>query len=276
MDLRVARVRKAGTPLVSAPARRHVRTARIRGEIEHVAVTTGSEHDCVRTVPGDLTRLQIANDDSLGVTVHDHEIQHLGVRVRFHPTVGDVAVQRRISTQQQLLTRLAACIKRAAHLRTTEGAVIEQPAVFTGKRHTLRRALIDDVHGHLGQTMHVRLARTEVTTLDGVVEKTTHGVAIVLVILRGIDAALRRHRVRAPGRIVKHEVMHFVTQLSQRGGSGGAGQTGTDDDDLVFPLVRRIDQLAVELVALPLLGERAGRDVGLQFLVQRHGWNVMI
>ncbi|CAB4557187.1 unannotated protein [freshwater metagenome] len=39
--------------------------------------------------------------------------------------------------------------------------------------------------------MHVGLARTEVAALDGVVEQPLHTVAVVLVVLGGVDAALR-------------------------------------------------------------------------------------
>ena len=44
--------------------------------------------------------------------------------------------------------------------------------------------------------MHVCFARTEVTTLDGVVKQTVHAVAVALVILRGVNATLCGNGVR--------------------------------------------------------------------------------
>ena len=44
-----------------------------------------------------------------------------------------------------------------------------------------------------------------------------------------------------------------------------AGEAGPDDDDLVFPLVGRIDELDPGLVVAPLVGERAGGNLGVEF-----------
>ena len=56
--------------------------------------------------------------------------------------------------------------------------------------HALGHALVDDGVGDLGEAVNVGFASAEVTTLDGVVEQTTHGVAIVLVVLGSVDATL--------------------------------------------------------------------------------------
>ena len=44
-----------------------------------------------------------------------------------------------------------------------------------------------------------------------------HGVAIVLIVFRAIDAALGGDRVSAPRTILEHKTFHAVTQLRQRG-----------------------------------------------------------
>ncbi len=75
--------------------------------------------------------------------------------------------------------------------------MVVQATGFTGERNALRRALVDDVHRHFGETMNVRFTRAEVAALDRVVEEAMHGVAVVLVILRGVDAALRSDGMRA-------------------------------------------------------------------------------
>ena len=54
----------------------------------------------------------------------------------------------------------------------------------------------------------------------------------------------------------KREALHVVAQLGQRGRGGRAGQTGADHDDVVLPLVGGVDELDVELVLVPLLGQR--------------------
>ena len=58
----------------------------------------------------------------------------------------DLALQRLVGAEQQLLAGLAAGVEGARDLRATEGAVVEQAAVLAGERHALRDALVDDVH----------------------------------------------------------------------------------------------------------------------------------
>ena len=89
----------------------------------------------------------------------------------------------------------------------------------------------------------------EVAALDGVVEQAVNRVAVVLVVLRGVDAALRGDRVRAARRVLEAEARDVVAELGERRGRGAAGEAGADDDDLVLALVRRVDQLHLELRA---------------------------
>lgn len=99
MDLRVARIAEASAALVCAPDGRDVRAARVGGEVVNVAVAAGREHDRVAVVPGDLAGLKVTDNDALRMAVHDHEIEHLGVRVGLHTAIGDVSVQRRVSAE---------------------------------------------------------------------------------------------------------------------------------------------------------------------------------
>src|SRR4029077_15107961 len=92
-----------------------------------------------------------------------------------------------------------------------------------------------------------------------VVEQPIDAVAVVLVVLRGVDAALRGDAVRAAGTVLNAEVEDVVAQLAERRRRRPAGQAGADDDDRVLPLVGRVDQLHLELVPVPLLADRAGR-----------------
>ncbi len=264
MNLRVTWIGKAGAALVRAPDRRRVRSARVGREVEHVPVAAGCQHDGVRVVPRDFTGLQIAHDDALGVAVHDNEVQHFGVRVGFHASVRNGSAKCRIRAEQKLLPSLAARVERPRNLRAAERAIVQQTAILARERHALRRALINDVRRHFGQTMDIGLARAKIAALDGVVEQAMHRIVVVLVILRRVDAALRRDRVRATGRIVENKIVNLVAQLGERGRGGRTRQPRADDDDFVFSLVGRVDQFGAELVFLPFLRQQAGRNVGVE------------
>ena len=95
-------------------------------------------------MPDDFAGDQIARDDSLGVAIDQDEVEHLGLRKHLHGAGGDLAAERLISAEQELLAGLAAGVKSARDLRAAERAVGEQPAVFARKRHALLDALIDD------------------------------------------------------------------------------------------------------------------------------------
>jgi hypothetical protein len=112
--------------------------------------------------------------------------------------------------------------------------------------------------------MHVGLARAEVAALDRVVEQAVHRVAVVLVVLGGVDAALRGDRVRAARAVLEAEAGHVVAELGQRGGGGTTGEAAADDDDLVLPLVGGVDQLVAELGVVPLLRDGTSRDLGVE------------
>ena len=214
----------------------------------------------VADVAFELPGGEVAAHDAARLAVDDDEVQHLAAGE--HPDFLRVHLphQRLVGAEQQLLPGLSARVERSRHLRAAERAVVEQPAVFARERHPLRHALIDDVDAQLREAIDVRFARPIVAAFDGVVEEAVHAVAVVLVILRGVDAALRGDAVRAPGAVLDAEVQDVVAELAERCRRGGAGQPGTDDDDRVLALVGRVDQLHLELVPVPLGGDRAGRN----------------
>ena len=135
--------------------------------------------------------------------------------------------ERRVDAEQQLLAGLAARVERARHLRAAEAAVRERAAVLARERDAHRGALIDDVDRDLGEPMDVRLARAEVAALDGVVEQAVNRVAVVLVVLRGVDAALRGDRVRAARRVLEAEARDVVAELGERRGGGATGEAAS-------------------------------------------------
>ena len=124
MNLRVAGIGEAGAALVGAPTGRDVGTAGVGGQVVDVAIAAGGENDRIGAVPGDFACLQVADDDALGVAIDHHQIEHFGVGMGVNPTRSNHLVQRRISAQQKLLTRLAPGVKGAGNLCTAEGPVV--------------------------------------------------------------------------------------------------------------------------------------------------------
>src|SRR5262249_12859947 len=158
----------------------------------------------------------------------------------------------------------AARVERARDLRAAEAAVRERAAVLARERYAHRGALVDDVDRDLGEPVDVGLARAEVAALDGVVEQAVDRVAVVLVVLGAVDAALRRDRVRAAGRVLEAEARDVVAELGERGRGGAAGEPRADDYHLVLALVGRVDEPELELRVRPLLLDRATGDAGIQ------------
>src|SRR5690606_14861184 len=169
-----------------------------------------------------------------------------------------------VCADQELLAGLAPRIEGPRDLDTAEGAVVEQSAVLAGERDALGHALVDDVGADLGQPVDVALAGAVVAALDRVVEEPVDGVAVLLVVLRSVDAALGGDRVRPARGVLVAEGLHEVSRLAERGGGGPAGQAGADDDHGELAAVGRVDQRGVELAVRPHLldGDVRGLGVG--------------
>ncbi len=179
---------------------------------------------------------------------------------RFH-----LAFESLVSAEKKLLACLTACVEGSRDLRATEGTVGQSSAVFPGEGNSLRYALVDDLNADLGQPINVGFARAEIATLYRVVEKAVDAVAIVLVILGGVDSALRRDRVCPARRILEAETAHFVAEFAESSGCGSTGQSGADNDNGVTALIGRIDQLHVEASPVPSRLDRARRKTRVEF-----------
>src|SRR5579862_3585770 len=104
---------------------------------------------------------------------------------------GDLLLERLIRAQEQLLPRLPSRVESPRNLHAAERARIEQSPVFARERNALSHALIDDIDADLRQAINVCLARAEISAFHRVVKKAMDAVAVIPVILRGVDAALR-------------------------------------------------------------------------------------
>src|SRR5690606_37888989 len=106
----------------------------------------------------------------------------------------------------------------------------EVPPVFASEGNALRNALIDDVHADHGQPIHVRLASTEVAALYGIVEEAIDAVAVVLVVLCGVDASLCSNRMRPARAVLVAECFDVVSLLTERRGERTTSKARADDD----------------------------------------------
>ena len=100
-----------------------------------------------------------------------------------------------VGPEQELLTGLASGVERARDLGAPERAIGQEPAVLAGERHALCGALVDDLNADLCEAIHIRFPRAIVAALHRVVKEPPDGVAVVLIVLRSVDAPLRRNAV---------------------------------------------------------------------------------
>ena len=262
VNLRVAGVGEEGAALVRAPGRRDVRVHGVGREVVRRAVAAGAEQHRVRRRSARSRRsirLRQTMPRAWPLTTTRSSISRLANDL--DRAALDLPHHRLVGAEQQLLAGLAARVERARHLRAAERPVVEQAAVLARERHALRDALVDDVHAQLRQPVDVRLARAVVAALDRVVEQPLDAVAVVLVVLRGVDAALRGDAVRAARAVLDAEAQDVVAELAERRRRRRAGEAGADDDDGVLPAVRRVDQLRLEAVAVPLVRQRPAREL---------------
>src|SRR5438045_3936399 len=137
---------------------------------------------------------------------------------------------------------LAPGIKRHVNLLPTEETIGKHPAILARERHALLGALIDDEIADFGQPVNVRFARTEIAAFDRVVKQSENAVAIVLVILGGIDPALRRNGMGATRRILITKTFHAIAELAEGGRGRSAGQSRAHHDDLKFAAIVRANE----------------------------------
>ena len=263
VDLGVAGVGHVGALAVRAPGGGDVAAHRVGGEEEDVAVAAAGEHHDVGEVGLQLAGDHVAHDDAAGAAVDDDQLDHLVAGVGLHGAGGDLALERLVGADQQLLAGLAAGVEGARDLDAAEGAVVEQAAVLAGEGDALGDALVDDVPADLGEPVDVGLARAVVAALDGVVEEAVDRVAVALVVLGRVDAALGGDRVRAAGGVLVAERLHHVAGLAERGGGRGAGQAGADHDHREPATVGRVGDAGLELAGVPALVDRAAGCLGV-------------
>ena len=155
----------------------------------------------------------------------------------FHPVRGDAQAimlgsggqalarsgQSVVRSDQQLLPRLPPGVEGSRYLRATKRSVVQHPAVLTRERDTLRHALVDDVVTDLRQPVNVGLTRPIVTALDRIVKQPPNAVAIVGIVLGGVDPTLGRNAVCPSRAVLEAETLDVVAQLGKRRCCRGSG-----------------------------------------------------
>src|SRR5258708_38098710 len=144
MNLGEARITKKRAAFVSAIGSGDVASPRVGRKEKNIAVTAGRENNGIAGEGIDFAGAQIAGDNSLGVTIDQNKVEHLGLRKHFHRAERDLTAEGLIRPEQQLLAGLAAGVKRPRNLRPAEGTIGKQPAILARERHALLSTLIDD------------------------------------------------------------------------------------------------------------------------------------
>src|SRR5690606_29826203 len=102
-------------------------------QIKYVSVSTCAQENGVSAVCFDFSSNKITGDDTPRLSVNRYEIQHFCARIHLHLAIGNLPVQSRVCTQQQLLSGLTTSVECTRYLSTTKGTVRQQTSIFTCK-----------------------------------------------------------------------------------------------------------------------------------------------
>ena len=210
VNLREARIGEERALFIGFPSRPAIAVHGIGTQEINIPIATGAEQYGMGRIAFQLAGNQVAANDPAGMAfLVEHQIHHLATGIELHAALGDFAAQSPVSPQQQLLPGLAFGIEGTRNLRPAERTVVQITGVIAGKRHALRHALVDDIVAHFSQTIDIGLTGAVVAPLDGIVKQTVNAVAIVLIVLGGIDTPLGGNRVRPARTIGNTENLHI-------------------------------------------------------------------
>ncbi len=236
---------------------------------ECASVAAGGKYYGVCGVALNLAGDEVAHYDAAGTAVDDDDVEHFATVERVHRAFVDLAVERAVGAEQELLSCLSFGVECTAHLCAAERAVGEQAAIFTCEGHALGYALVDDVARHFGEAVHVGFARTEVAALDRVVEQTVNRVAVVLVVLGCVDAALGRNGVCAARAVLNAEVVYVEAHFAEGRGCRCPCEAGAHHDDVEVALVGGVHQVLVGFVVGPFLSDGTFRYLGVDGVLRQ-------
>src|SRR5210317_2195834 len=145
MNLCVARISHVGAFSGGLPGGSNATAHGVGRKVENVDVSTSGQNDSITPVRLNLTVNHVAAGNTPGNTVDDNQVKHLTALEELNRTSLNLARERRISAEQQLLTGLTTGIKGTGDLGATEGAVVKVASVVASERDALGNALINDV-----------------------------------------------------------------------------------------------------------------------------------
>src|SRR6266567_2828024 len=111
MNLGECWIGKERAPFVSTIGGRNIAAARVGREIKYISVSAGGEHNRIGCACLDLSRAQVAGDNSLGVSVGNYQIEHLRLWEHSYGAGSDLTAQRLITAKHELLTSLSTRVK---------------------------------------------------------------------------------------------------------------------------------------------------------------------
>ena len=88
-----------------------IATAGVGRKKENVAVTAGCKNNGIAGEGVDLSSAEVARNNSLGMAVDQHKVEHLGLRKHFYRAESDLPGQCLVGAEQELLASLPARIK---------------------------------------------------------------------------------------------------------------------------------------------------------------------
>ena len=107
MDLYVARIGEVSTLAIALNGSCTVAAHRVGREEVSVTITTGSDDHGIGREALQLAAHQVLGDDTTCVAIDNHHILHLITGVEFHLTLMHLTAQRRVGTQEELLSGLS-------------------------------------------------------------------------------------------------------------------------------------------------------------------------
>jgi len=159
--------------------------------------------------------IHVPRDNPASLAIDHDQVQKFMPRKKLCCTRIHLTHEPLIGTQQELLSGLPSGIERPGHLDPSERSVAQISAIFAREWHALCHRLVDQVSTAFGQPVNICLPRPKISTFNRIVEHTKNRVAIVLVVLAGVDSPLRRNRVSASRGVMKTKTDNVIAQLSE-------------------------------------------------------------
>ena len=263
MDLGKAGIGKQRPLAMGRPNRTGIGFEGVGGEVVDVRIAAARQQHRMGRMGFEGTGEQVAADDAPGHPIHRDQLEHVPAGEELHLAGGHLAHQGLVGPIEQLLAGLTAGVKGAAHQGAAKVAVGQGAAVLPGEGHALGHALVDDAATDFGEAVAAGLPGPEVAALERVGKEPLDAVAIVGVILGGVDAALGCHRMGPAGAVVEGDQLHPVALLRQGGRRRGPGQATAHHQHLELALAQRTDQRQAIAGAAPGIGDRARGNAGI-------------